>query len=200
MNWKLVLAAAASMVLIACAPWDKAPNGDSGNGGSGNGGGGQGLGAAFDGVMEKFQAEYVSPLSGRLRPGEYLAYRFEIWANTLSKGTIQLFECQDSSCSLRAPKYKMICNFNLLTCRLIDGNGQDVRRGGTYKADGNEVGEIQVEGNCGRFTNGTYKQCAYVTLVDPFLKKRGFNQRFLGADFVPENGKRTELKRFHIRD
>ncbi len=200
MKFKLIICLAISSLFIACAESDNLPKSEQppAGGGGGGGGGTGGGGKAFDGVLERFQAEYVSPLSGRLRPGEYLAYRFEIWTNSLPKGTIQLFQCTDASCSLRAVKYKMECNFDLLTCRLVDGNGQDVRKGGIYKASSQEVGEIEVEGNCSRFTGGRFKTCAFITLVDPQLKQKGFNAQFLGADFVPNSGPRSEFKRFHL--
>ncbi len=193
---KLALALFLTTALVACGDTDQAPT-DKTPGGKGDGAG-DGKTQAFDGVMQKFSAEYVSPLSGRLRPGVYLAYKFELWANSLDRGTIRLFECQDASCSLRAPKYKMTCRFDLLTCRILDGNGQDVKKSGLYKADASEVGDLQIEGNCSRFTGGTYRKCAYITLVDPMLKQRGFNQHFLGADFLLENGRATELKKFHL--
>lgn len=188
----LILAACADHNNSAQNPADKKPGGAGGGGGQAQ--------PTFDGILQAFSAEYVSPLSGRLRPGEYLAYKFEIWADTLGKGSIQLFECQNAGCDLRAIKYKINCNFDLLTCQILDGNGQQVKRGGLYQADADEVGDLQIEGSCSRFTGGRYKQCAFITLIDPMLKRRGFNQSYLAADFLPAKGQRTPIKRFHVRN
>lgn len=190
-----------TLILTACGDPDNNPDtSPAKKPGGGGGGAGGGQGQVFDGVLQVFNAEYVSPLSGRLRPGEYLAYKFEIWADTLGKGSIQLFECQNASCELRAIKYKLNCNFDFLTCQILDGNGQQVKRGGLYQADASEVGDLQIEGSCSRFTGGRYKQCAFITLIDPMLKRPGFNQTYLAADFLPEKGQRTPIKRFHVRN
>ncbi len=154
---------------------------------------------AFDGKMQKFNVEFVSSMNGSLKGGPYLAYRFEINSNEINKGDLNIYDCQNSSCSSKYLIYKMSCNFPWLTCRVTDGSGNDLKKGGDYKADAADVGDIQSAGSCRQFTGGAYESCFYLTLVDPKLRTEGYYDQYFASEFVPNTGAKTDLSIFYLQ-
>jgi hypothetical protein len=152
---------------------------------------------SFEGKMQKFNVDFVN--GGSLQGGPYLAYRFEINSNVINKGDLNIYDCQNSNCSIKTLIYKMNCYFNLLTCAVTDGQGKSVKKGDEYKADAADVGEIQTAGNCRQFTGGAFQSCFYITLVDPKLKMSGYYDQHFAAEFIPKVGPTTELNIFHLK-
>lgn len=155
---------------------------------------------AFDGKFENFQVQFMSAITGPLRRQAHLGYKFEVRSNELNKGTFVIYDCRDESCALRSVLYKASCSFNILTCQVTDSEGQKVAKGtripsgGSYQMDAADLGDLAIARNCDR----TYKECAYLTLIDPMLRPEGFYDQYFAAEFVPAAGPKSELKIFRL--